>query len=597
MVSRSSTDLIFLRSFGERFESGPKHQYCGQANYHIRIPGTFESTCVMVSLDQPFPRNSVMGVHPSRLSFAKIIGSLDQNVYLGTLGVFLGAGIATLNGRMISVGLADLRGAMSFGVDEASWIPTAYNMALMFVGPFSVFLGAMLGPRRVLLCAGTIFILCSLLLPFSPNLRVMLCLQVISGLSSGTFYPLTLTYALRALPMRYVIYGIGIYAMDIVGATSVGTPLVAWYTEHLSWHWIFWQSAFLTPLMMICVYLAIPHPPKRSGPKPALSWRGYLYGSLGLALIYGALDQGERLDWLNSGLIVALLLTAAFLLAVTIIRRWLAPNPMVNPIFVVNRNTLILAASLFSFRFVMLAIAFLLPAVLAVTQHYRPLENGRVLLWLIPPLIVSGLVAARLMRCFDNRLVLAMGFTIVAIACLLNSQLTSLWAAENFFVTQIVIGCGLALTFTALVGSLVQNAFDTKALDNPINILTYSSTIHCVRLLGGELGTALMQRLVSLREQFHSNMIGLHVDNGNWLTSERLAGISHALFPNSVGSEEAQARAALLVGAQVKVQAYSLAYSDAYLAIAVVAAVAITLIAFLKPMKIVFDSDPPKPAK
>src|ERR1041385_7853445 len=211
-----------------------------------------------------------------RLDFAKLVAFLDQNPYVGTFGVFLGAGLATLNGRMISVGLPDLRGAMGFGFDEASWIPTAYNMALMFIGPFSVFLGAMLGARRVLLFSGTVFVLCSILLPFSPSLRVMLCLQAISGLSSGTFYPLTLTYALRALPIRYVIYGIGVYAMDIIGATSVGTPLVAWYTEHLSWHWIFWQSALITPLMMLCIYLAIPHPPPRAGPRPALSCRGCL---------------------------------------------------------------------------------------------------------------------------------------------------------------------------------------------------------------------------------------------------------------------------------------------------------------------------------
>src|SRR5215813_4616665 len=249
--------------------------------------------------------NRATAFFASNSRLAQLVRALDQNPYVGTVGVFLGAGIATLNGRMISVGLPDLRGALGFGFDEASWIPTAYNMALMFIGPFSVFVGAMLGARRVLLYAGSICILCSILLPFSPNLRVMLCLQVISGLSSGTFYPLTLTYALRALPMRYVIYGIGVYAMDIIGVTSVGTPLVAWYTEHLSWHWIFWQSALLTPLIMLCVYLAIPNPPKRPGPKPALSWRGFLYGSLGLSLIYGALDQGERLDWLNSGVIVA----------------------------------------------------------------------------------------------------------------------------------------------------------------------------------------------------------------------------------------------------------------------------------------------------
>ena len=542
-------------------------------------------------------RSNLWSTFDTRLSPARIVASLDGNAYVGTLGVFLGAGIATLNGRLISVALPDLRGALGLGFDEASWIPTAYNMALMFIGPFSVYLGGLLGVRRVLLYSAAIFILCSILLPFSPNLKVMLCLQVISGLSSGTFYPLTLSYALRALPMRYVIYSIGIYSMDIIGVTSVATPLEAWYTEHLSWHWIFWQSALVTPLMMLCIYLSIANPPPRPGPKPVLSWRGFLYGSLALSLIYGALDQGERLDWLNSGLIVGLLVTAGFLLAVAVIRRWLSPNRMVNPIFLVNRNTAILSVSLFCFRFVMLAIAFLLPAVLSVNQHYRPLETGRVLLWLILPLIGTGVIAPRLMRRFDNRLVFGAGFTVVAIACLLNSQLTSAWSGDNFWISQIVIGIGLPLTFTALVGSLVQNAFDTNALSNPINILTYSSAIHCVRLFGGYAGTAIMVRLISVREQFHSNMLGLHVDAGHWLTSERLHQLSQVLFPGSGGSEEAQARAALTLAGQVKVQAYALAYSDAYLAIALVAAIAVILIAFLKPMKIYFDSISSAPAK
>jgi DHA2 family multidrug resistance protein len=540
-----------------------------------------------VVIGQRVERQAALKASWSKL--ARLVASLDQNAYVGSLGVFLGAVIVTLNGRLISVALPDLRGALGLGVDEASWIPTAYNMALMFIGPFSVYLGGLLGPRRVLLYSATIFILCSMLLPFSPNLQTMLCLQVISGLASGTFYPLTLSYALRALPMRYVIYAIGIYSMDIVGATSIATSLEAWYVEHLSWHWIFWQSVFLTPLMMVCIYLSIPNPPPRPGPKPSLSWRGFLYGSLAVSLIYGALDQGERLDWLNSGVIVGLLATAAFLLVVTVIRRWFSPNRMVNPIFLVNRNTAILCACLFCFRFVLLAIALLLPAVLAVTQNYRPLETGRVLLWLILPLMLGGVMAARLMRRFDNRLVFASGFTAVAIASLINAQLTSAWSGGNFLVSQIVIALGLAVTFTALVGSFVQNAFDSGALSNPINLLTYASFIHCIRLFGGEAGTALMQRLISVREQFHSNMLGLHVEAGNWLTSERLQLATQGLFPGSAGAEEAQERAALLLGGQVKLQAYTLAYADGYLAIALVAAFAIVLIACMKPMKIYFD--------
>jgi DHA2 family multidrug resistance protein len=544
------------------------------------------------------PRSILHPMHNiSRPRFAGGIGSLSQNPYVGTIGVFLGAGIVTLNGRLISVGLPDLRGAIGLGIDEASWIPTAYNMALMFMGPFSVYLGGLLGPRRVLLYSATIFSISSILLPFSPNLQVMLCLQVISGIASGTFYPLTLSYALRALPLRYVIYAIGIYSMDIVGATSIATSLEAWYVEHLSWHWIFWQSALLTPLMMLCVYLAIPNPPPRSGPKPSLSWRGFLYGSLALSFIYGALDQGERLDWLNSGVIVGLLATAAFLLAATVIRRWHSPNPMVNPMFLANRNTALICACLFCFRFVMLAIALLLPAVLALTQNYRPLQTGYVLLWLILPLILSGVIAARLMRRFDNRLVFASGFTVVAIACLINAQLTSAWSGNNFLISQTVIGLGFALSFIALVGSFVQNAFDTGALSSPINVLTYASFIHCIRLFGGEAGTALMQRLISVREQLHSNMISLHVDAGSWLTTERVQLLAQMLFPGSAGTEEAQGRATLLLGSQVKLQAYTLAYADGYLAIACVAALAIVLIACMKPMKIYFDSNLPNSSK
>src|SRR5215470_6856676 len=541
--------------------------------------------------------NRAAAFFASRPKLAQTIRALDQNPYVGTVGVFFGAGIATLNGRVISVGLPDLRGAIGLGVDEASWIPTAYNMSMMFIGPFSVYLGGLLGVRRVLLWSAAIFIFCSLLLPLSPNLNVLLCLQVVTGFSSGTFYPLTFTYAARALPLRYVVYAIGVYPLDIVGSTGLAVPLEAWLTEHLSWHWLFWVSALITLPMMLCIYVAIPNPPKRAGPKPALSWRGFLYGCLGLALIYGALDQGERLDWINSGVIVGLLVTGVFLLAASIIRRWLSPNPLVNPMFLANRNTLILAACLFSFRFALLAIAFLIPGLLGTIQGYRPLETGRVMLWLVVPLILAGLISVQLLRRFDNRLVLGSGFAVLAIVCLLNARLTSAWADDNFFVPQIVLGCGLALSFTGLVALLVQNVIDAGGLSNPFNVLTYSAFVHTVRLFGGESGSALMQRLVAVREKYHSNMIGLHVSSGNWLTDERLKMLTGGLLPNSSGSEDAQGRALQLLGGQVKVQAYTLAYADGFLVIAFVAVLAIALTALMRPIKSYFDTSPLDAAK
>jgi DHA2 family multidrug resistance protein len=521
--------------------------------------------------------------------------TVKPNPYVGTLGVFLGAGIATLFGRLLTVGLPDLRGALGLGIDEAAWLPTAYNMALMFMGPFSVYIGGLLGVRRVLLFTTPIFIVALILLPLSPNLAVMLALQVIAGISSGTFYPLTMTYALRSLPLRYTIYGIGVYSMDILPATSLAVPLEAWFTEHLSWRWIFWVGALLATLMMLCIYRAIPHPPPRTGPKPAINWRGFLYFSLGLSLIYGALDQGERLDWLGSGVIVAMLVTGAFLIIAAIIRRWVSPNPLVNLPYLKYRNTLILGATLFSFRFVLLAIALLIPAFLGAIQGYRPLETGRVLAWGVVPQLFVGILAAWLMRSIDNRLILAAGFATVAVACLINTQLTSEWAGENFFTSQLVIGIGLSVTFVAMVGSIVQQAANSGAISRPIDALTYSALIHSIRLFGGELGTAFMQRFITVREQFHSNLIGLHVEVGNWLTDERLRLLTGGVSANSTGLDEAQTRSAALLAGQVRQQAYALAYTDGFMIIAWVCVGIIVLIACLKPMKMFFDSQSPEP--
>ena len=92
---------------------------------------------------------------------------LITNPYIGIAGVFLGAGLATLNARLLSIGLADLRGALGLGFDEASWIPTTLNMAMMFSGVFVVFLNVLYGTRRILLPAAAIFALTSALLPFA----------------------------------------------------------------------------------------------------------------------------------------------------------------------------------------------------------------------------------------------------------------------------------------------------------------------------------------------------------------------------------------------------------------------------------------------
>ena len=505
--------------------------------------------------------------------------------YIGILGVFLGAALSTLNARLLSIGLADLRGARGFGFDEASWLPTALNMAVMFSGVFVIFINTIVGLRRILLPAAAIFTCASALLPFAPNYWSMVVLLVVAGVSSGTFYSLTMTFVLTALPKRLIIFGIAAYAADIVFVSNVAAGIEGWYVQHLSWHWIFWNAAVFTPLMMLCVHLGIPRQPI-AGLRP--SWRGFAYFSIGLSLLYAALDQGQRLYWFHSGTIAALTISGLVLVAASIGRRMIQPNPQLNLSFLNRRNIIILAISIFVFRFVHLASVVLVPAFLGAIRGYRPLETGQALAWVgVPMLAIVWLVAALINR-VNSRLVMAAGLATAAVACWLCAHLDSSWAGTSFELIELILALGFACTYIGMVASLVLEALEAGALTSAVNAATFSGFLHFIRIFGGQIGGVAMGRFIDLREQFHSNLLGLHVNIGDWLTDERLQRLAAGLFPGSAGSQEAQQRAVGILSQQVKAQAYTLAIGDAFVLIGWTIVGYLLLMLFLKSGKFSF---------
>src|ERR1700740_1165653 len=208
---------------------------------------------------------------------AALPSEVSTRPLLGILGVVIGAGLVTLTGRMLSLGLADLRGHVGIGSDEGAWRDSAFNASLMFIGPFSVYLGGLLGPRRVLLFSAGVFTVACTFLPLIHSYSLLVAALIVAGLTSGTFYPLTLTFALRVAPLRYLPITMAFYATFIEGAVNLAPSLYGWYREHLSWHWMFWNSAVVAPVMFVLIYLGIPPAParKKDGPAPP-SFVGFL---------------------------------------------------------------------------------------------------------------------------------------------------------------------------------------------------------------------------------------------------------------------------------------------------------------------------------
>ncbi len=518
--------------------------------------------------------HAIAGVLPSELS---------RSPLLGILGVVMGAGIVTLTGRMLTLGTADLKGSLGIGYDDGAWIGSAYNVALMFIGPFTVYLGGLIGARRVLLIAASCFTLLCLLLPLIHGYGLLLTALAFAGLTSGTFYPLTLTFALRNIPPRFLPFTLALYATFVDAAVNIAPTLFGWYREHLSFHWMFWNSALLTPLMVLCIFYGIPAAPraKRSGPAP--SFAGFLYASAGFALLFAALDQGQRLDWWRSGLFKGLFFSAVIFLLASLIRRLRSPNHLVDVPYLRQWNTILLAVGLGFFRFSLLATIILIPQSLAI-HGFEANQIGPAVIWTaLPQFLIAFVAALLLLRGLDSRLLLATGFACIAAASILNAEYTFAWAAENFYRAELLMGVGQSFAFIGLVSTIVLQAIFSGGLSKPQDTLTFSAFFHTIRLLGGQIGVALMTHFIAVREELHSNLLGLHVQRGNWLDDASIHQLTAGLYAKSSGLATATGRSIGLIGGRVRLQSYTLAFIDGFHLIAWVCVAALLLIALLRP--------------
>jgi DHA2 family multidrug resistance protein len=530
--------------------------------------------------------NSVLRLPPPAQiaqGVAKIApADLSKSPLLGILGVIIGAGIVTLTGRMISLGLADLKGHVGISFDAGAWVGTSYDMALMFIGPFTVYLGGLIGPRRILFYAATAFTAICTLLPFVHNYALLVVAIALAGLTSGTFYPLTLTFALRNIPLRFLPFTIALYATSVDGAVNIAPTLYGWYRDHLSWHWMFWNSALITPIMMFCIYYGIPATPapKRSSETP--SFAGFLYASAGLAMLLGAFEQGERLDWWRSGVFTALFAGGSFFLLCALVRRLRSPNPLVDMPYLRQWNTILLGMGLFFFRFCLVTTIILIPQSLAI-HGFEADQIGPAVIWSAVPLLVIAFVAALLLLSnVDSRLIFASGFALMALACYLNAGLTSAWSASNYYRTELLMGVGQAFAFIGLVSAIILQGIFSGGLSKPQWILTFSAFFHTVRLFGGTLGAVAMGHFIAQQEKLHSNLLGLHVARGNWITDGSIQGLAAGLFSHSAGLAAATGRAVGIAASRLRLQAFTLSVIDGFLLVAWSCACALILVALLR---------------
>jgi MFS transporter, DHA2 family, multidrug resistance protein len=491
--------------------------------------------------------------------------------WLGLAAVLMGAFISTLNGRLSSFGLADIRGAVGAGFDEGAWITTAQTVAQMFVTLLAVWMGAAYGARRVLIWTSLLFAIVSLLTPFCETLPTFLAMQFLGGLASGFFIPLTLSFVLLNMPPKFWAFGIAVYALNLELSLNISASLEGWYTEHHSWRWIFWQNVPLALIMTLCLHRGITNKPITT--KPPSDIYALLAGGAGLALIYAALDQGNRLDWLNSGLVCSLLVGGAVLLVAFFVHEARTPSPLIN-LKVVFGSPMPSQFLLIAFlRLTVFATSYLIPLYLGAVRGYRALEVGDTLIWIAMPQLIFCPLAALMLRRSDPRLVAAIGFIFISVACLMVAyNLTPIWGSTQFLPSALLqaLGQSFALSGVIFFGILHLQLKDA---------LTFGAVLQTARLMGGEVGSAFITTLTRMREQVASNLIGQHLQSGDSRVLQRLGAYGSATT-HAIDVAGAAHRGQLVLGNVVRAAATTQSVMDGFVAVGFLSTIALLIAVF-----------------
>ena len=91
-----------------------------------------------------------------------------------------------------------------------------------------------------------------------------------------------------------------------------------------------------------------------------------------------------------------------------------------------------------------------------------------------------------------------------------------------------------------------------------------------------------MGRFIAEREKLHSNLLGLHVQRGNWITDASIQQVTAGAFAKSSGLAQATGRAVDVVSARLRLQAYTLSVNDGFYLVAWTCVIALLFVACLR---------------
>ena len=490
-----------------------------------------------------------------------------------TFTVMVVAFMQILDTSVTNVILPHLQGSLSAGLDEVSWVITSYLAANAVVIPATGWLTGYFGRRKFFLICATVFTVSSFLSGIAPDLTTLIIARIFQGLGGGPIIPMSQAILWEIFPFEQRGLAMAVWGMGFILGPILGPTVGGYLADEASWRWIFYVNlpVGVVGFLLASVFLFDP-PYLRKHSR--VDWLGLMLMVLGFGCLQLVLDRGEREEWFDSQIILAMTVIAVFALLAFLVRELTMSEPILDLTVFADRNfaagTLLSAIVGFGMFAGMLLVAVFTQKLLGYDAWTAGLVLAPGGLGNIVSLFASGMV-----KRVDQRMMLAFGCLLNAVALYMMTVLTpgmDYWALAF---PRFVQGFASGFIYVPM-STLTLATIRREKLVNATAVYSMS------RNVGASVGIAMVTTLLAQRSQMHQSTLVTHITSFDAETRARIAHyVSHFM---SQGSDTftAQRRALAMVYRETVTQAQLLAYVDDFWLLAMMFAAVPFILPFMR---------------